>query len=98
MLWMLILYHMVLWFLLGYTVCTVIHTAGHPLFLHDALSIFALIHYGEPSAGLEDEHEIVADIEEGRAEALGDLVDERRDAGIHRHIERGRGLVEQQEA
>ena len=61
------------------------------------LDRLAGIHHGHRIAGLEDEPEIVRDEQHRRAQASAQILDEFDDAGLHRHVERRRRLVEYQE-
>ena len=56
------------------------------------------IHDRDGIAGLEDQTKIVRDEERRRPGARGQVLDQRDDAGFDRHVERGRRLVEDQEA
>ena len=55
------------------------------------------VHHADAVAGLQDQAQIVADIDDRRAETLGKLGDQLDDAGFDRDVERRRRLVEQQQ-
>ena len=61
------------------------------------LDRLARIHDGDGIAALEDEPEIVRDEERGGSGSRGQILDQRDDARLDRHVERRRRLVEDQE-
>ena len=58
---------------------------------------FAGIHHRDAVAGLQDQAQVVRHEDHGGAEFLGQLLDQLDDARLHRHVERGGRLVEQQQ-
>ena len=61
------------------------------------LDRLAGIHDRDAVAGLEDQAEIVRHEDHRRAELLAEPLDQLDDAGLDRHVERGRRLVEQKQ-
>ena len=74
----------------------VAHPVEHVLDLA-GLHRLAGIHDGDAVAGFEDEAEIVRHEDHRRAELLAEPLDQFDDAGLDRHVERGRRLVEQKQ-
>ncbi len=78
---------------LGIGVAHPVEHLGHVARLHR----FAGIHHAQPVADIEDQAEVVADEQDRGAVLVPQILHQIDDPRLHRHVERGGGLIKDQE-